>query len=75
MPRYFLMRCAEARIVERAVQKGLWPVSHGCQDRLNDAFASGALLMLLQLVQGGALGAVAAGTGSVLPVPGCPAAP
>lgn len=41
MPRYFLMRCAEARIVERAVQKGLWPVSHGCQDRLNDAFASG----------------------------------
>ena len=43
MPRYFLMRSAEGRLVERAVTKGLWPVTHGCLDRLNDAFASGEL--------------------------------
>lgn len=43
MPRYFLMRSAEGRLIERAVTKGLWPVTHGCLDRLNDAFASGEL--------------------------------
>ncbi len=47
MPRYFLMRSADARVVERAVTKGMWPVSHGCQERLNDAFASGGSWMVL----------------------------
>jgi cleavage and polyadenylation specificity factor subunit 4 len=52
MPRYFLMRSAEARLVERAVNKGVWPVSHGCLERLNEAFNSGEDIVLLFTVSG-----------------------
>lgn len=47
MPRYFLMRCAEARVVDRAHTTRLWPVAAGLVDRLNDAFASGEGVVLI----------------------------
>ena len=39
--RYFLMRCAEARLLDRAVHHGMWPVSLGAVEALNAAFATG----------------------------------
>lgn len=41
MTRYFLMRAAERRVLERAVAAGLWPVGLGAIDRLNAAYATG----------------------------------
>lgn len=39
--RYFLMRCAESRLLDRAARLSVWPVSFGVQQRVNDAFAGG----------------------------------
>ncbi|KAL4428555.1 hypothetical protein ABPG77_008867 [Micractinium sp. CCAP 211/92] len=39
--RYFLLRCAEDRVIANAARTNTWPVSLGIVDRINKVFASG----------------------------------
>lgn len=52
MTRYFLMRCADARLLYVAHKRGVWPVSYGVVDRLNEAFAAGAEVAVAAVAAG-----------------------